>query len=294
MGLLLPVSYCGLDGKLLEMKCNESDATSMDRVNQELLEKVASLEMRLGSSRSDLELSNIKLERMIEEKSNFVSIISHELKTPLTGLKLFADLLLVDEKGVDEEEKKRYLAIISSEADRLSRMISNVAEFQNICSGDVQWHDEVVDVVNVVEKCARPFEVLCQSKGLAFSYDTELESLWAVLDKERLARVVYNLLSNALKFSRQGDIKLGLKMNSEADGFCLSVSDTGLGMSDDQQKKILLENTDIPPLGKGLGLYVSKYIVAHYQGKIWVESVVGKGAVFHVDLPLNRFGCVDD
>jgi len=275
------------------MKSIEPDVINFDESNKVLLDKVADLESRLESSKAEIECSNNKLKRMAEERSTFVSVISHELKTPLTGLKLFADLLLGDAQGVDEAERKRYLAIISSEADRLSRMISNVAEFQNICSGDVHWHDEVVDVVNVAEKCARPFAVLCKSKGLDFSFESELDSLSAVLDKERLARVVYNLLSNALIFTRQGVIKLGLKMNSAADGFCLSVSDTGLGISDEQQKKILAENSDAPPLGKGLGLYVSKYIIAHYQGKIWVESIVGKGSVFHVELPLNRFDCVD-
>jgi len=276
------------------MKTNEPDAISRDEKNQVLLGKVAGLEREVGASRDEIEFLHNKINRLAKEKSAFVSSISHDLKTPLTGMKLFADLLLSDEQGIDEQDRKKYLAIISSEADRLSRMISNVAEFQNICSGDVHWHDEVADVVKIVEKCARPFSVLCESKGISFIFEPEIEGLNVALDKERLARLVYNLLSNALIFTRQGVIKLGLKMCSAGDGFCLSVSDTGLGMSDDQQKKIFAENSDAPSLGKGLGVYVSKYIVAHYQGKISVESAVGEGSVVHVELPLNGSDCVND
>lgn len=274
------------------MKSNQSDVINIDVNNKTLLDKVAFLEGRLDSTKAELDCSNNKLIRLAEEKSSFVSVISHELKTPLTGLKLFADLLLSDESVDDEQERKRYLEIISSEADRLSRMISNVAEFQNICSDDVYWHDEVVNVVDVVEKCARPFAILCESKGLAFSFEAEMESLSAVFDKERLARVVYNLLSNALTFTRQGHIKLALKMCAD-DSFCISISDTGLGMTEDQQQKILSNNTETPPLGKGLGLYVSKYIISHFQGKIRLESLVDKGSVCCVELPLNRLDYFD-
>lgn len=272
------------------MKSSEVDALKVKQLNQRLLERVASLEAGLDTSNLDLELANKQLQRLTEERSAFVSAISHELKTPLTGLKLFADLLLSDEHGVDEQDRNRYLAIISSEADRLSHLISTVAEFQKICSGDVHWHDEVIDVVKILERLARSFSVLCESKGIEFSFEPEIVSLSAVFDRERLARVVYNMLSNALKFTRQGTIKLGLKKNAAADGFCLFVSDTGLGMSDDQLRKIFLDDAEARVLGKGLGLYVSKHIVAHYQGKIWAESVVDKGSVFHVELPLSDGG----
>jgi len=269
----------------------ESEVSSLININQRLVDKVAEFDVRFESNRIELESCKNDLRRMTDERSDFVSVISHDLKTPLTGIKLFSDLLLSHDDDLDEEEKNRYLEIISAEVDRLSRMISNMAEFHNICSGDVHWHDEIVDVVAVVEKCARPFSVLCESKGLGFSCDVMLESLSAVVDKERLARIVHNLLSNALAFTKKGDIRLGLEMNPEADSFCLSVSDTGLGMSNEQKQHIFSENSDVPLLKDGVGLYVNRYIVSHYQGEMWVESVSGKGSIFYVVLPLNR---IDD
>lgn len=270
------------------MKSNETDAIRLAKINQGLLEQVADLEARLDSNKEELASVNKQLEKLTSERSEFVYAISHDLKTPLTGLKLFADLLLGDEQGVDEQDRARYLAIIASEADRLSRLISNMTEFQGICSGNFQWHDQSLDVVNVVKKCVRPFAVLCESKGIDFSYKSAMESLNMVLDKERLERVVYNLLSNALKFTREGTIKIELKMSADSDGFCLSVSDTGLGMSDEQLQKIFESYSGMPAVDKGAGLFVSNYIVAHYQGRIWAESVVGKGSVFYVELPLSK------
>ena len=265
-----------------------SEISELININQRLVDQVAELDIRVESNRAELDACKSDLKRVNDERSDFVSVISHELKTPLTGIKLFSDLLLNHNNDFDEQEKDRYLGVISAEADRLSRMISNIAEFQNICTGNVHWLDEIVDVVDVVRKCARPFSVLCESKGLGFSYAPALERLNAVFDKERLARLVYNLLSNALAFTRTGAIKLDVKINPEADSFCLSVRDTGLGMSSEQKKQLSSKSMAVPLLRDGVGLYVNKYIVSHYQGEMWVESNAGKGSVFYIVLPLNR------
>ncbi len=269
------------------MVCNTTDMSNVGMSDQKLLDKVVELEDKLDSSRINLERSSNDLKRLAEENSNFVSIIAHDFKTPLTGLKLFSELLLSDGGSISDNDRQQYLKIISSEADRLSRMISNVVEFHNMCSDSVHWHDEVVNVIDVIERCVRPFSVLCQSKGLDFSFETELESLSALLDKDRLSLVVYNLLSNALAFTHKGSIKLYLRSSTSGDGLFFSISDTGIGMSDEKQKSFFSKKTGVPLLGKGLGLYVSRYIISHYQGGISIESNVGKGTVLSVELPLK-------
>ena len=271
------------------MKRNEADSIGLKKTNQELLDKVASLESRLNESEHKLLLANQQLEQFSAERSAFVSAISHDLKTPLTGIKLFADLAMSHESDVDDQDRNKYLSIISSETDRLSRLISNVVDYQAICCGNIRWHDEPVEVANIIEKCARTFAVLCESKGLRFNCDLELGNLVAVLDKDRLARLLFNLLSNALKFTRQGDVKLVAKMSAEGSDLCLSVSDTGQGVSEEQLQKIFEPSAVIPPLADGIGLFVSNYIVAHYKGRLWAKSVVGEGSVFYVELPLSKY-----
>jgi signal transduction histidine kinase/HAMP domain-containing protein len=287
----VPVEMLGSLSNVTELKKAEQKLQAM---NYELLNLASSLEDKVALRTADLEKANQELRRLSEAKSEFVSIVSHDLRTPLTGVKLFTDIMLDGIDDIDKETQVEYLSIISSETDRLSRLITNILDFQKISAGKMQWNDALVDVVEVIDECVRPFKVSFESKGIAFGFNCDLEKLETVIDGDRLAQVVYNLLSNALKFTDEGSVQVDLKLNETVDGdrISLTVSDTGPGMPQDQLKKVFepFEQYDgVPNLGKGtgLGLYITSCVVDRYHGRAWAESVENEGTSFHVELPVR-------
>lgn len=291
----------GADGgfEILGSMTNISDIKAAEEklqtMNVELLDLAASLEEKVKDRTADLEKLNKDLERLSEAKSEFVSIVSHDLRTPLTSIKLFSDIMLDGMDDLDRESQEEYLSIISAETDRLSRLISNVLDFQKISAGKMQWNDAFVDISEVIAECVRPFNISAEAKGLVFSCEFDAEPIETVIDGDRLAQVVYNLLSNSMKFTEEGSIKVSLhKMQSvDGDRFRLSVSDTGPGMAAEQLENIFEPFEQIqgaPMMGKGtgLGLYITNCVVDRYHGRAWAESVVGEGATFFIEMPVRE------
>ena len=287
-----PVEILGSLSNVTALKKAEQKLQAM---NDELFQLASSLEEKVALRTADLEKANEDLQRLSEAKSEFISIVSHDLRTPLTGVKLFTDIMLDDLDNIEEETQREYLSIISSETDRLSRLITNILDFQKISAGKMQWNDDLVDIVGVVSECVRPFKVSFESKGVEFKFNCDLDKLETVIDGDRLAQVVYNLLSNALKFTEEGSVQVGLDKLETVDGerISLSVSDTGPGMPEEQLKKVFEpfeQYGGVPNLGKGtgLGLYITTCVVERYHGRAWAESVVGEGSTFHVELPVRQ------
>lgn len=282
-------------GSLINVTDLKDAEAELRRMNDKLSQSAIILEEKVKERTADLEEANENLQRLSDSKSEFVSIVSHDLRTPLTGVKLFTDIMLDDLDNIDKETQEEYLSIISAETDRLSRLISNILDFQKISAGKMQWDDADTDIVEVIRECVRPFNVSFESKGIDFGLDCELDELMTVIDADRLAQVVYNLLSNALKFTEDGSVKVGLEKIENIDGekFCLTVSDTGPGIPEEELQKIFEpfeQYAGVPKLGKGtgLGLYITNCVVDRYHGRAWAESVVGEGSTFHVELPVRR------
>lgn len=282
-------------GSLTNITAIKEAEAKLHEMNKELEQLASSLEEKVKLRTADLEQANQDLERLSEAKSEFVSIVSHDLRTPLTSIKLFSDIMLDDLDGIDRQSQEEYLSIISAETDRLSRLISNVLDFQKISAGKMQWNDDYVDIVEVIRECVRPFRISIEAKGIEFVADLGSAPIMTLIDGDRLAQVAYNLLSNALKFTEAGHIKVCLKRLDSIDGqrFRLSVSDTGPGMAPAELEKVFEpfeQVRGVPNIGKGtgLGLYITRCVVDRYHGRAWAESEPGQGAVFHIELPIRR------
>ncbi len=287
-----PAQVLGSLTNITEIKAAEE---KLQRMNAELFELASSLEEKVKNRTMDLEQANKELERLSEAKSEFVSIVSHDLRTPLTSIKLFSDIMLDDLENIDKTSQEEYLSIISAETDRLSRLISNVLDFQKISAGKMQWNDSYVDIVDVIRDCVKPFRISVESKGLEFICEYDQDELKTVIDGDRLAQVVYNLLSNSLKFTEDGFIKVSLKrLNTVAgESFRLSVSDSGPGMAEDQLENIFqpfeqIQGSTNMGKGTGLGLYITSCVVDRYHGQAWAESVLGEGATFNIEMPIRH------
>lgn len=225
-----------------------------------------------------------KLEQM---RSDFVSNVSHELKTPLTSIKGFVDTL---KNGAIEnpETALRFLDIIDIESDRLYRLINDILLLSEIESMDREPELTEFELRSVVEEV---LDILAQSadaKGLAISTDFETR-IQLNANRDRIKQMLINLVDNAIKYTEKGSVTIGA---SEAQGIVkITVSDTGIGF-DEIHKNRLFERFYRVDKGRsrnqggtGLGLSIVKHIVLLYQGKINVESTPGKGTTFEVQLP---------
>ncbi len=238
-----------------------------------------------------LVLRDITRDKELEEmKSEFISTVSHDLRTPLSSIKSFTEILLEDMETIDAETQRRFLGIISAETDRLTRLISSLLDLQKMTSQKMKWDLERLQLRDVVESCIRAFSGLAKKNDMDLDFSCAASLPFIYGDRDKLSRVLSNLLSNALKFGNKGG-SIRVKMEENADGVLVTVADEGIGIPAEEQEKIFerFYQAESPAaskkMGTGLGLAICREIVRHHQGKIWVESRPGEGSRFFVFLP---------
>ena len=246
--------------------------------------------------------ANVRLKELGTMKSNFVSSVSHELRTPLTSVLGFAKIINRDfEKILLEALKtdltkpqtqridriRQNLQIIYSESERLTNMIGDILDLAKIETNSFAWNEQVLDIEelarNAVEALTGLFE---QNPDVQLEMDIAPNLPPVFADPQRLHQVLLNLLSNALKFTLRGYVRLTIAL--QEDGILFQVSDSGVGISQRDQKRIFesfyqaMDNPDLTskPNGTGLGLSISSNILAHYGSRISVSSEPGQGSVF--------------
>lgn len=267
----------------------------IERKNADLEKLKTGLEEKVRERTMALEMANRELQRLNQIKSDFISIVSHELRTPLTSIKSFAEIMLDDIGEHSYETQIRYLSIINSESDRLSRLISDILDLQKIDSGKMVWNDEMIDLVTLTRESLDLFAGPCAENGIALAFDSEAPIMMTEAEPDRIRQVIHNLLSNALKFTDNGRIEVRLRLvqsyYSQDSMIELSVRDTGMGIPPEEVEHIFERFYQVDSSqrrrheGAGLGLSICKDIVEHYQGLIRVESVPGEGSTFIVTLP---------
>lgn len=257
---------------------------ALERKSQEL--EVASAELRDANER---------LRELDRLKDDFVSTISHELRTPLTSIRAFSEILL-DNPDLDADDRTAYLRIVVDETERLTRLINQVLDLSKIESGGAQWRIEPVDVRALIEVSTQVTAQLFREKGIALDVDLPARVPPVAADRDRVVQVVVNLLSNAVKFCEPGSgrVRVGLAVRDGA--VRVDVRDNGPGIAPADQGVIFEKfrqggdaSTDRPP-GTGLGLPISRRIIDHLGGRLWVRSEPGKGATFSFTLPVAAVG----
>jgi signal transduction histidine kinase len=233
-----------------------------------------------------------ELQSLDKMKDEFISNISHELKTPLISIKGYGELLY-DEKleGRINEQKKSLEAIIRN-ADRLTRLIDSILFISKLQTGNIEFHFEALDMNEIVQVCLSDFERMLDKKHIEFEKDIPLISK-VKGDKDKFIEVITNLLDNAIKFTSEGG-KISIKAWDEAENVHFTVSDNGIGIPAEIIPKLFTRfyqldaSTARKYSGTGLGLYITKTIIDTFGGKIWIESEVGKGTTVHILLPITN------
>jgi signal transduction histidine kinase len=227
-----------------------------------------------------------------EMRSQFVASVSHELKTPLTAIRMFAETLAAG-RFHTESQRIGYLDTIRNESERLSRLVDNVLDFSRIERGKKIFHMETVALQPIVESAARAMRYPLAQKGfeLAASIDASVPPIHA--DPDALEQAILNLLTNAMKYS--GDSRyIGLDLRPEDHEAVLEVRDRGLGIAPEEHSRVFdkfyrVRSAELDRIaGAGLGLTLAVHIVKAHRGRIEVSSTPGEGSSFSIRLPLDQ------
>lgn len=242
----------------------------------------------------ELEIANKKLKAMYEMQKEFTSTVSHELRTPLASIKTAIDLVVKKMVGEINTEQEEVLGRAKSNVDRLKRLIDDILDLTKIESGKMQMNFLVNDINKVIQDVIEAQKDVAQSRGLHLKTELNNQLPKVPFDSDRMIQVLNNLLSNAMKFTKQGGITVITQNKSEENHIVVSIKDTGKGIAEADLSKLFQKFQQIESAqdneegGTGLGLAICKEIVSRHGGKIWVESKPGEGTTFSFILPIQE------
>ncbi|MGB2845195.1 MAG: ATP-binding protein [Candidatus Aminicenantaceae bacterium] len=229
--------------------------------------------------------------RTAEMRSQFVSSVSHELKTPLTSIRMFAETLR-SRGSKDKKMQQEYLDTIVNESQRLTRLLNNVLDFSKIEQGKRIYQRVPTSLYEIIQATARAMEYPLSQLGFKLHIKTEKGLPDIMLDRDAVEQALLNLLSNAMKYS--GDSRdINLRLERKGDFALIQVIDRGIGIDAKEQKQIFnkfyrvpsQENERLP--GTGLGLTIVSYIIKAHGGRMEVKNSPGGGSIFSIYLPLE-------
>lgn len=234
------------------------------------------------------------LKEIDQLKTEFVSVASHQLRTPLTAIKLFTDMLRRQEVGKLNKGQKEYVENVHESTERMLRLVNDLLNVTRIESGRLRIEPQPVDVCELVKSIAGELKPLAEPEGKKIKLEFKNKLKDIPLDQNLIRQVVHNLLANAIRYSQKGKGRVVCTVKKASQNFFeISVKDNGIGIPENVQPRIFEKfyraDNAIKSIteGTGLGLYVSKMIVEVSGGKIWFESAENKGTTFFVHLPMK-------
>lgn len=268
-------------------------AVSVAIQNAKAYEEIKNFNSRLKEeiqhATKNLREANLKLTELGKQKDEFMAIASHELKTPVTSIKLYTQLL--HHKFVKAKDLKSAESVtkMDMQINKLVSLINDLLDATKIEEGKLKFNMDVCDLNTILKEIVEEMQLTTKHK-----IEMQLGKIDRVnADQNRIEQVIINLISNAIKYSPGGN-KVIVKTSGEKDKVVLSVQDFGMGLTESEQKRVFerfnragQEGPGGLP-GLGLGLYISREIIRRHNGKIWVESEKGKGSTFYFSLPLTK------
>ncbi|WP_172151813.1 sensor histidine kinase [Pseudomonas tumuqii] len=247
----------------------------------------------LETATGELRAANARLQELDRLKDDFISTVTHELRTPLTSIRAFSEILN-DNPELDPAQRARFVAIIVKESERLTRMINQVLDLAKLESGRAEWHTTALDLKEVIEDAQATTSQLLQEQGVELRLELPAQIPPVLADRDRLLQVLLNLISNAVKFCDREAGRIGIAVQVLPEALRVDVRDNGAGIDPADQQTIFEkfrqagDNLTEKPQGTGLGLPISRQIIEHFGGRLWVQSARGQGATFSFTLPLGQ------
>jgi Na+/proline symporter/nitrogen-specific signal transduction histidine kinase len=245
----------------------------------------------LETTAEQLRNANAQLKRLDTMKDDFLSRVSHEVRTPMTSIRSFSELLL-DLDDLEEPQARRFLDIIVSESQRLTRLLDEILDLSRLENDSAPWPVSVLAPNQVLADAVATMSGLAERSGTRIVVRMEAQSAWVSADRDRLMQVFINLLSNAIKYNDSSAPQVTVTSISRDGEYRVHVADNGPGIGRTDQSVIFSKfargwDARDPSSGSsGLGLAISRLIMQRFGGNIWVESVKGAGATFSISLPL--------
>ena len=260
------------------------------RSNEDLLGiSIKKMQHDLAEFTSQKDKIQKETEELVYKRDEFFSIASHELKTPVTSLKAYTQLLLMDAADSDDVERKKMLGRMDIQINKLTALINDLLDTSKVQSGQLAYnkeHFQMKDLASEIIEEIRPTASECEIDFIA-NADAQVYA-----DRDRIGQVVTNFLTNAIKYAPKSN-KIIVELNRKEDKIICSVQDFGNGIIEEEQNKIFERfyrvsgnNLNTFP-GLGLGLFICKEIIEKHSGEIWIESEKGKGSTFCFDLPVS-------
>jgi PAS domain S-box-containing protein len=271
----------------------------MRALYREVEEKMRERTSKLELARHELEMRNAELHRAYQElkeldqlKSDFVSMVSHELRSPLTNISGAIELML-EEEELSEEYVRIMLGVVGDQTQRLIRLVKGVLDVSRIEAGRLYLDRHPADIMSIIERVTTSLQATTVFHWFELPPSDGWPPVWG--DEDRIEEIIFNLLDNAIKFSPEGG-RIGVAMDVAGGEITISITDPGIGIAAERldaifQKFHRLDSEDSrQTYGHGLGLYITKGLVEAHGGRIWVESVEGEGSTFSITLPLASDG----
>jgi len=264
--------------------------------NSLLFEKIQNFNIQLKKeikkATQDLVVANQKLTRVDQAKSEFISIASHQLRTPITVIKGYVSMVLAGDFGKLEFEQENSLKKVYESSEQMMRLVNNLLNISRIEAERLEFNYEIINLEQVVSDIVNNLQKILGQKKICLKYIKPSEQLPLVkIDQQKIKEVIANLIENAIKYTVEGNITVSLKVIDQNIQF--GVSDSGVGICKDDIPKLFKKfsrgetMSRIHTEGTGLGLYVARKMIEAHQGKIWVESEgENKGSQFYFQLPI--------
>lgn len=244
----------------------------------------------------DLELTraNEKLQELDKIKSDFISVVAHQLRTPLSGIKWTLSMLLSEDMGSLNNDQKTFLMKTYESNTRMITLVNDMLVADKIQSGRIHYGFEYINIIDLMDNVLFEVSPQASKKNISIIYKNKFENLpRAYVDPETMRAVLQNLLENAIKYTMDGG-RIEIDVKKENDRLLVSIADNGIGIPKDQAKDVFAkffrarnavkQETD----GSGLGLYITKTIIEKNGGAVWFESVEDKGSTFYFTIPLQN------
>lgn len=253
--------------------------------------ELARLYKQVDSLNHELSVANEKLKSLDKLKTEFLSLATHQIRSPLTAIKGYASMVIDGDFGVINDKAKEAVDRIFQSSNNLALIIEDFLNVSKIESGGMKYEKVNFDLAEIASFMAKDLSIVAEKHGLKLAYNDDKNAPYTVNgDKEKLRQIVLNFIDNAIKYTKTGSINVSL--SRKKDKVIFAVKDTGVGITPEImatlfQKFARGDGARMNTAGSGLGLYVAKEIVEAHNGRVWAESEGrDKGSTFFMELPI--------
>lgn len=285
-----------LEKEKLKLEKSEKAAYNMmedlNEANKDLEVEKKSIEQKVRERTVELQKAYEDLKELDKAKEEFISLLSHELKTPIFPIMGYTDMILSGSMGKISGKQKEKLKIIEKNAANLSRLVADMLDMSRLELKKVKLEMDKCELGGLAKEASDSLALLAKNKRVGIKINAK-EKVTAFCDKKRILQVIENLVTNAVKFTRVKG-KIEIAVSKDKDNAKVSVKDNGIGIPKEKQKELFSRFYQIKTGiareqggGVGLGLAISKGIIELHKGRIWCESEKGKGATITFTIPLK-------